>query len=143
MYSIVCGLTCIHNYSSPHELSAFTYFDTKKMAEFLSSTLGSALLTFSFSSVGFYHLWYWWASHNALVLCIQSQKNAVGIQWCLYKLKWKQIPWWHTNPDNVWIYFYVSILWITNFFCFHLILICFATGLCFFFYATIICELAQ
>lgn len=50
MYSILCGLTCIHDYNSPHEISAFTYFDTKKMAEFLSSTLGSALSTFCFSS---------------------------------------------------------------------------------------------
>lgn len=50
MYSIVCGLTCIHDYSGPHEISAFTYFDTKKKAEFLSFTLGSALSTFCFSS---------------------------------------------------------------------------------------------
>lgn len=58
LYSVVCGLTC------KHQISAFTYFDTKKMAEFVSSTLGSALLIFPLF-VGFYYLRYWWASHNA------------------------------------------------------------------------------
>ena len=64
----------------------------------------------------------------------KPKKNAVGIQLCLYDSKWKQIPWWHTNPD-VWIYFYASILWIYHLFCFVFIQYYFASLQdCFFFW---------
>lgn len=54
-----------------------------------------------------------------------SSFSSTKIMQCLYKFKWKQIPWWHTNPDDVWIYFYVSILQISHRFSFHLIFFCF------------------
>lgn len=88
-------------------------FDTKK-AEFYPPHWDQLYWHVSSSLVGFYYLLYSRASHNAPVLCVLILKEAVWIQRCLYNLRWKQILWWHTNPDTVWIYFYVSILWITH-----------------------------
>lgn len=130
MYSTVYGLTLTHDYRlSSWGISAYPlyhYFDTKKLQRFQFSTLGSALSTcFFFCFVKLYNLKYWWTSQiTVLVLCTQNQKCSQNTV-VFIENKRKQIPWWHTDPEDVWIYFYVLMLWIIT----HIILFSFSFSL--------------
>lgn len=108
-------------------------------------TLGSALSKVFFVCVKLCFLLYWmniswmfWYTVLKKIIVKSSQNTVVFIEM-------GSTPWWHRDSEDVWIYFYVRMLWINHrsFFFLCSFLPAWLQDITFYFLASITCELAH